>query len=117
MPTVLEVTGAEYPRTFDGKWIHPLEGQSLVPALRTGKLDQHEWMFWEHSNNCAVRYGKYKALQKFGKDDWVLYDVEADRNELHDLAKEKPELLAKMVDKWYEWAWRVRALPKGERPK
>lgn len=115
MPTVLEVTGAEYPRIFNDQWIHPLEGQSLVPALKTGNLEQHEWMFWEHSNNCAVRYGDYKALQKFGTDDWSLYNVAQDRNELNNLAGAEPELLAQMVDKWYEWAWRTRVSPKGEK--
>ncbi|MCP5113376.1 MAG: sulfatase-like hydrolase/transferase, partial [bacterium] len=117
MPTVLEATGAEYPRTFNGKWIHPLEGRSLMPAFETGDVPQHEWMFWEHQNNSAVRHGRWKALQKFGQDNWELYDVVDDRNEMRNLASANPELLKRMVAKWYDWAWRVRALPKGEKKK
>ena len=114
MPTVLEATGAEYPSTHNGNWIFPLEGRSLMPAFSTGEVTQHEWMFWEHQNNCAVRHGRWKALQKFGEDNWELYDVIADRNELNNQADSQPELLERMVAKWYDWAWRARALPKGK---
>ena len=47
------------------------------------------------------------GVQKFSWDE--------DRNELNDLAEEEPELLARMIDKWYAWAWRTRVLPKGEK--
>lgn len=116
MPTILEVTGASYPTVYHGKnRIPPLEGQSLLPALETGELRQHEWMFWEHQDHCAVRYGKWKALQDLGETegDWELYDIEADRNELHDRASEQPDLVANMSAAWNRWAWRVGVFPKG----
>jgi arylsulfatase A-like enzyme len=115
MPTVLEVSGAEYPTEFNGHKIHPLEGQSLMPAFETGNLKQHEWMFWEHVNGNAVRWGKWKAVKpKDGGDDtWELYDVEADRTETRNLATEQPEVFEKLKAEWHEWAVRCHVVPKS----
>ncbi len=117
MPTFLEVAEAQYPARHKGHKIHPLEGQSLTPAFMTGRLRQHEWVFWEHQGGNAVRQGKWKALypkrvEKGKTKDWELYDLEADRTETRNLASEKPEILKKLVDKWNAWAKRCHVLPK-----
>lgn len=36
MPTFLEVPGARYPRTWKGKELVPLQGQSLIPLAKKG---------------------------------------------------------------------------------
>ena len=93
------------------------EGRSLGPAFKTGEVALQEWMFWEHVNDCAVRHGKWKALQDLGETEgqWELYDLEADRCETNDLAAERPEIVEKLAEAWYAWAWRARVLPKGKR--
>jgi arylsulfatase len=45
------------------------------------------------------------------KVDWELYDIEADRSELHNLATVQPERLKKMVDIWLAYARRANVLP------
>ncbi len=116
MATVLEVSGAEYPRKRNGDWIHPIEGKSLTPVFRTGARERHEWMFWEHVNHCAVRKGDWKAIQDLREEgEWELYDVRRDRCEMHDRAAERPELVAEMAREWYAWAWRTRVFPRGKR--
>ncbi|MEM9160965.1 MAG: arylsulfatase, partial [Verrucomicrobiota bacterium] len=46
MPTILDATGATYPKTYHGgKKIHPLPSKSLMPVVKTGAREQPEWMF------------------------------------------------------------------------
>src|SRR5262249_46884673 len=47
MATCLEVAGADYPKTFNGQAITPLEGKSLVPILEGKTRAGHEAIFWE----------------------------------------------------------------------
>ena len=47
-------------------------------------------MFWEHEGNAAVRIGRWKLVRDYPRP-WELYDMEADRTELHDLAAQHPE--------------------------
>ena len=51
-------------------------------------------LFWEHEGNAAVRIGKWKLVRKY-PDAWELYDMEADRTEMHDLAAQHPERVAR----------------------
>jgi len=112
MPTLLELAGADYPETFNGQKLHPLAGQSLVPVFRTGTRPDPEWMFWEQYGNRAVRRGRWKAVKPAQSKTWELYDLEADRTELHDLADEHPDMLAEMVGAWDRWAHASQVLPK-----
>jgi arylsulfatase len=48
---------------------------------------------------------------------WELYDIEADRTELHNLADEKPELVKELNEAYGRWAKATgRRLP-GEKGK
>ena len=106
LPTCLEIAGATYPREFHGKLTAPVEGRSLVPILKGGARDPHESIFWEWSGNCAVRQGQWKLVwDKLNKSpQWELYDLVADRTELHDLAAQQPERVAAMRHDYEAWA-------------
>ena len=63
MPTILNVTGATYPSTFhNGNKIHPLVGTDLMPAIKGKVSSIHEYMYWEHQGNRAVRWKNWKAV-------------------------------------------------------
>jgi len=109
MATCVDVSGATYPTRFAGNDIIPMEGRSLVPAF-DDKPIQREGLYWEHENNRAIRRGNWKLVKKAGKP-WELYDMQADRTELHDLAGEKPELVAELSAMWDAWAIRAHVLP------
>jgi arylsulfatase len=83
-----------------------------LPVFETGKGQEHEWMFWEHQNNCAVRHGKWKAIQKFDTGKWELYNIEEDRTELHNLAADKPEVINELSQAWHAWAKAKQVIPK-----
>jgi arylsulfatase len=106
MATCADVAGADYPQTFGGESIIPLEGQSLLPALR-GESPKERTLFWEHEQNRAVRAGKWKLVAIHGRA-WELYDMEADRAELHDVAAEHPDIAAHLAKEWEAWAERCK---------
>ncbi len=105
MATCLDVSGAIYPETYQGRKILPLEGRSLLPILRGLQRDGHQALYWEHGRNRAVRMGKWKLVALRGKP-WELYDMEADRTESTDLAGQYPELVKQMEQMYQTWARR-----------
>jgi arylsulfatase len=106
MPTLLEIAGATYPRTHEGRELPPLIGKSWGPVLagqtetiRTGQ----DYLAWEIFGNRAVRQGDWKLRWQFkpyGKGDWELFNVAADPGEHKDLAKERPDKLQALLALW-----------------
>jgi len=130
MATCVDVTGAEYPEMYKGRKITPMEGLSLNPIFKNGHRKGHEYLFWEHEGNRAVRKGRWKLLSRYEKDvelyrqwgypkkprktEWELYDMENDRTEMHNLVNKHPEIVRELKTAYEEWAARVNALPYDE---
>jgi arylsulfatase A-like enzyme len=110
MATCLDVAGIDYPATYKGHVLTPLEGKSLVPIFKGGHREPHEAIFWEHEGNRAVRQDKWKLVAAHGKP-WELYDLEADRTELNDLAGKHPEKVEQLKALYQGWAKRCGVLP------
>ncbi|MFM7531315.1 MAG: arylsulfatase [Rubrivivax sp.] len=112
MATLLDVTGLPYPEQWEDQAIAPLEGHSLKPALQA-ELPERPPMFWEHEGNCAVRIGKWKLVRKH-PGPWELYDLDADRTELNDLAAQHPERVRDMAAQYEAWAQRCGVIPREQ---
>jgi arylsulfatase A-like enzyme len=112
LPTCLELAGANYPTTYNGHTIIPMEGRSLMPYLDPKSPHIHEFMFWEHENNRAVRKGDWKLVSAGPKGSWELYNLKTDRIEMTNLAAKQPEIVQELSDEWGRWAIRARVLPK-----
>ncbi len=112
MATIVDLTGSSYPDTFDGNPIAPLEGMSLAPTFERDGLAR-DAMFWEHEGNAAVRSGKWKLVRAY-PGPWELYDLEADRTELHDVAAQHPERVADMARQYEAWAARCGVIPRAQ---
>ncbi len=113
MPTCLEAARVKYPASFGGYRLKPLEGTSLLPILR-GETLTRGMLFWEHEGNRAVRDGKWKLVARH-RGPWELYDMEADRTEMNDLAAKFPALVTYMAKAYEEWAKRAGVEPWGGR--
>jgi arylsulfatase len=109
MATCIDLAGVEYPPIWQGKPINPLEGRSLVPTF-DGQSIEREALYWEHMGNRAVRIGKWK-LVAVNKDDWELYDLDADRPETNNLAHQHHNRVKQMAAAYDTWADRVGVMP------
>ena len=110
MATCVEVAGAKYPAEHKDKKIQPMEGRSLTLAFE-GKPIEREAIYWENEGNRAVRMGKWKLVAKGRTGPWELYDMEADRTELHDLAAKDPARVRRMAAAWQKYAERTGVIP------
>jgi len=112
MATCVAVSDAKYPNEFTGAKIKPLQGVSLVPAFKGRSLKRREPICWEHEGNRAIRDGEWKLVAKENQP-WELYDMEKDRSEMRDLAKQNPKKVKAISAKWDAWAARSDVLPLG----
>jgi len=110
MATLIDAAGASYPAEFEGRRIEPLEGRTLLPVCTRDGIERPP-MFWEHEGNAAVRIGRWKLVKRYPRD-WELYDLDADRTELHDLAAQQPERVADMARQYDAWAARCGVIPR-----
>jgi arylsulfatase len=105
MPTFVALAGADYPSAMP-----PMEGRSLLPVFRGARIDRGP-LFWEHEGNRAVRSGKWKVVAVGPDGPWELYDLDADRTEMRNLASNHPDRVKDMVAQWERWARRTNAIP------
>ena len=111
MPTLVELTGAIYPKLVKGESIPQMQGISLVPAFENEQLNRSNPLYWEYSEGFAIRDGNMKAvrLRRAQEKEWELYDFSKDENETKNLAKEMPEKLEYLKNKWKNWNTSVYA--------
>ncbi|MEM7479312.1 MAG: sulfatase-like hydrolase/transferase, partial [Planctomycetota bacterium] len=59
-PTLAELSGASVPKEVDGISILP----TILGEDATGRVqEQHEYLYWEHKSQVAVRMGSWKGIQ------------------------------------------------------
>lgn len=114
MSTCLDAAGVAYPDSYDGHPILPTEGTSLLPVFQ-GKERTTRPLFWEHEGNRAVRLGKWKLVSMY-PHDWELYDTEADRTELNNLAARDPDRVRQMAAMYAAWAARCGVVSPDKLP-
>ncbi|MBN2508021.1 MAG: arylsulfatase [Verrucomicrobia bacterium] len=116
MATLVDVSGATYPRNFKGHSIRPMEGRTLAPLFSPspppGVSGSARLLYWEHEGNRAIRDGSWKLVAKENQP-WELYDLAADRTELRNLASAHPDRVRTMAAAWDAWAARADVLPLG----
>ncbi len=113
MATCIDLADADYPTTYHGNDIRPMEGISLVPILQTGKREGHEIIGFEHFNEKALMSKDgWKIIRPNRKDaSWELYDLNTDRTEKNNIADQHPERLSQMVSQYEAWAERTMVVP------
>ncbi|MCM1501792.1 MAG: arylsulfatase [Bacteroidales bacterium] len=112
MATCIDLAGAAYPEKYKGHDIIPMEGLSLVPVLKEGHREGHEYLGFEHFNERAfISRDGWKIVRPGNRAEWELYNLNEDRTEKHNVASENPERLAKMIAAYNEWAERCMVEP------
>jgi arylsulfatase len=116
-PTFLELAGATYPATYNGKPVEQLRGNSMVPLLSKNSSTVHgpdEAIGWEYNNFKAIRIGDHKATwisKPYGPSEWQIFDLSVDPGESKDLSTQKPKLKQRLIDAWDEYARSVGVVP------
>ncbi|WP_305093277.1 arylsulfatase [Prescottella sp. R16] len=133
VPTLLEGLGIEMPAVVNGYEQMPLEGHSFLgaiddPSLGSTNRSQHFECFghravyrdgWKavttHWTTAqAFRVGTHDRPTHDGDwnaDEWELYHLDEDFNEVDNLADTHPELLGELVDEWWSLAEKHNVLP------
>jgi arylsulfatase len=106
LPTILDAAGIVAPTELNGHPVQLPDGESLLPLLRGKRWRRQRALHWEHEGNSALREDTLKLVRRFERD-WELYDMEADRTELHDLAPRNRRLVARMAGRYEQWAQRT----------
>jgi len=80
-----------------------LDGANLLPNL-TGEVSDppHEALYWRWIAQSAVRESKWKLLR--GGDREYLFDLEADKEEKHNLIAQHPDVARRLRAKLDAWA-------------
>lgn len=108
LPTLVELAGG---RTDAGaaSGAPPLAGRSLAPAFQRDGAAPHDFLYFSHNGNRALRVGDWKLLSTSAGSpvgsiwrDWELYDLSRDRCELVNLAGVHQERVRRMVAQWTE---------------
>lgn len=134
MPTLLELVGIDPPGAIAGVAQSPIEGVSFARTLfDPSEESRHRTQYYEMLGSRALYHDGWKAVvfralpfvhysedddpdRSFEDDDWELYHVAEDFSETHDLASERPDKLAELIELWWSEAASHQALPVTNRP-
>jgi arylsulfatase len=114
VPTLVEVAGAPRLDTRDGRPTPP-PGKSLVPAFVRDGTVKHDDLWWEHEGNRAIRVGDWKLVAAGRDGPWELYDLATDRTETRDVARQHPEKVRELAQRWQRRHDEFAALAREDR--
>ena len=126
-PTVAAAVGVSQPNTG-----FAFDGVDLLPYLSGAKQHKrpHEVLYWRRDNDYAIRQRDWKLTwnDASGPMEIMLFDLESDPGEHHNIASKHPEKAQELQDLFDAWdhslpdnkGWggpgnRNRAYPKGDR--
>jgi arylsulfatase len=108
-PTILQLAGGVWPATFDGRPAPAPPGKSLVPVFAKDGSVAHDYFWWYHEGNRALRMGDWKLVADHEKP-WELFDLKTDRSETKDLAAQQPDRVKELAAIWAKRAAEFRGV-------
>ena len=136
VPTVLEVAGLTLPAALSGYTQRPLDGTSFGYTFKSvGEPTRKRVQYFEMVGHRAIWADGWKAVAlhwssrvlpfvpappeqlhdgDFDADRWELYHLDEDVSECLDLARDDPEKLSELVQRWWAEASRNQVLPLSE---
>jgi len=126
VPTILDICGVEMPKVYKGVPQYPISGVSMRYSFDanadapTQKRRQYYAMLgtraiWEDGWKAVALHAPLTSKGHFDQDEWELYNVDKDRSESKNLAKENPEKLKQLINVWFDEADKNLVLPLDDR--
>jgi arylsulfatase len=97
LPTLVDLAGG---RAAAQPGAPPLAGRTLAPAFAKSGAAPRDFIYFNHSNNRALRTGDWKVVAAGADGPWELYDMRSDRHESRNLASAQPDRVRRMADLW-----------------
>ena len=116
VPTILDIAGGKPPEAWGGKPVPPAPGKSLVPVFAKDGTVAHDYFWWMHEANRALRVGNWKIVAAGKETPWELYDLTTDRAESNNLAEKQPERVKQLDTIWTKHMEEFRALAVKDLP-
>ncbi len=129
MPTILDVCGLEAPGVVDGVDQLPLDGASLRSTFEDPSAKGRRIQYFEMIGSRSIYYDGWKATtdhvskgvldeerllegsRDLEQDRWMLFRLDEDFSEAHDLASEMPAKVGELEALWWVEAGRNGVLP------
>jgi arylsulfatase A-like enzyme len=125
VPTIYEALQIEPPEEVKGYTQNPIEGISFKnvmddPKVQGGKQAQFYTMLgtrgvWYKGWFANTIHPTISGWGHFSADQWELFNMEEDRNQLKNLALKYPEKLEEMKNLWFMLAGKYNGLPLDDR--
>lgn len=103
LPTLIDITGAAYPKTFKGESITPLRGESLLPVFKGENVKRETPLFWQWRKGSAMVSNHWKIVKHGPNAPWDLYNLSQDPTEKTNLASEHPEKVLELDRLYKTW--------------
>jgi arylsulfatase A-like enzyme len=104
LPSFLDLTGVEYPKTFNGVTPYPLLGESFMPKIKKNEWQRKTPLFYEWAGHRAVWKREWKIASTYPENKWELYNIAKDRTESKNVANEHPEIVTELEADYKNWA-------------
>jgi arylsulfatase A-like enzyme len=121
-PTIYETLGIDPPETYRGYEQIPMSGVSLQYTFAGPDEPGHKRVqYFEMMGHRGIYADGWKAVTRhqpgvpFEDDQWELYHLDEDHSECRDLAADRPEKVAELVELWWREAEEYGVLPLDDR--
>lgn len=102
LPTLVDLAGGK-PGGLGLAGAPPLAGTSLAPAFARDHSVHHDFLYFNHSSNRALRVGDWKLVAAGARGPWELYNLRTDRCEQVNLAGRESTRVGGMAALWKRW--------------
>lgn len=79
------------------------DGRDIMPVLSEGEKSPHASLYFSYRSHAALRMGDWKIVREKPTQTWMLFNLQDDVSEKNNLAKKKPEMLAKLKETFELW--------------
>jgi arylsulfatase len=122
VPTILDLAGVGAPQVHQGVPQLPIHGVSLRYSFDDAQAPtRRDTQYFEMFSHRAIWHDGWKAVsfhrrgQSYADDPWELYRLDEDFSECRDLAAQHPDILHKLIERWWAEAGRYGVLPLDDR--